>query len=141
MPPIIQRREADVLNSIEKLLDTTRDDRFIRLRADMEPAMRNSLLYVIRQASHALRELDGDHEPLHRVNPNEPRAAMPDKRRAKTLLQQRIVVDQAAELRDVLILTQGSEGPIDDMGELTASIDRAFAGLVEAREWITRYRR
>lgn len=140
-PPLSQTvrdRALDVFRDVQGLKDLMRDDRYPRNRAELEPHIRNSLLFAVRVGAQAIRELDGDEisEPLAgERTAHKPKS--PERRR-KALEAQRIQVGNVAGLRDHLILTQGSDGPVDDLTELVREIDRAVVGLIDAREWITR---
>ena len=106
----------------------------------MDPQIRNSLLYAIRLGAKYLGQLEGDDWP--EPSTDEARVYKPriSRSRQRALDEQTVMVGTVANLRDHLILTQGSDGPVDDMDELVREIDRAIVGLVDAREWITRNR-
>lgn len=130
----------DVFNGMDRLVDVTRDDRYPRIREEMDPQIRNSLLYVIRMGAKYVRQLEGEDWPDPQADDAMAHKPRPPKRRQAALEAQQLEVSSVANLRDHLILTQGSDGPVDDMTELVREIDRAVVGLVDAREWITRNR-
>lgn len=138
----LRSSSGDVFRAMGRLTDITRDDRYWRSRDEMNPQIRNSLLHVLRQAARELRTLE-EGEPTggpSSIEDGKTYPVRPAKPRAEALRNQAIGVRTAGQLRDHLVMTQGSDGPVDDLSELVAEIDAAIVGLVDAREWITRSR-
>ena len=125
---------AEVLRGVDKLLDVTRDDRYPRKREELEPEVRNSLIYVMREAGQALEDVSPYSKHYIADRSKIPSTPSEDQGGGMESLWEHLLY--LADLTSALMVLNGKDRPVPRPDVTIERIDTAIAGLIEARAYV-----
>lgn len=139
-PPLrdkLRNGHLATMKGLRTLADVSRDDRYPRSRKEMDPEIRNTAIYAIREACRVLEEVS-PREPHRIVDRGQDMKPMPadDVRVSMESIWEELL--HLSDLTGALMMINGKDLPTPRPDVTLERIDAAVVGLIEAREYVAR---